>query len=91
MIRIQQWKERIIAFFVQASRPASKNLAYQFAGSVEQFRFSKSAAEAVIEGAQFIQENAPEKKHLKHELFSEIDARLDPEGCDFVIDIRHHA
>ena len=71
-------EERTIAF-VQASRPALKNLGYQFAGSVEQFRFSRSAAEAV-ERAQFIQENAPEKKHLKHELFSEIEAHLDPEA-----------
>ena len=71
-------EERIIAF-VRASRPALENLAYKFAGSVEQFRFSKSAAEAV-EGAQFIQENAPEKKHLKHELFSEIEAHLDSEA-----------
>ena len=71
-------EERIIAL-VQASRPALENLAYQFAGSVEQFRFSKSAAEAV-EGARFIQENAPEKKHLKHELFYEIEAHLDPEA-----------
>jgi len=71
-------EERTIAF-VQASRPALKKLAYQFAGSVEQFRFSKSAAETV-EGAQFIQENAPEKKHLKHELFSEIEAHLDSEA-----------
>lgn len=69
---------RIIAF-VQASRPALENLAYQFAGSVEQFRFSKSAAEAV-EGAHFIQENVPEKRYLKHELFSEIEAHLDPEA-----------
>ena len=71
-------EERIIAF-VHASRPALEKLAYKFAGSVEQFRFSKSAAEAV-EGAQFIQENAPEKKHLKHELFSEIEAHLDSEA-----------
>ena len=33
-------EERIIDF-VQASRPALKKLAYKFAGSVEQFRFSK--------------------------------------------------
>ena len=33
-------EERIIGF-VQASRPALENLAYRFAGSVEQFRFSK--------------------------------------------------
>ncbi len=69
---------QIIAF-VQASRPALESLSYQSAGSVEQFRFSKSAAETV-EGAQFIQENAPEKKHLKHELFSEIEAHLDSEA-----------
>ena len=71
-------EERIIDF-VQAARPALENLGYRFAGSFEQFRFSKSAA-AAVEGVQFIQENAPENINLKHALFSEIEAHLDPEA-----------
>jgi len=71
-------EERIIAF-VDASRPALEGLGYQFAGSTEQFRFSRSAIGAV-EDAQFIQENAPEKTNLKHQLFSEIEPHLEPEA-----------
>jgi carnitine 3-dehydrogenase len=71
-------EERIIAF-VDASRPALESLGYQFAGSTEQFRFSRSAIGAV-EDAQFIQENAPEKTKLKHQLFSEIEPHLEPEA-----------
>jgi carnitine 3-dehydrogenase len=71
-------EERIIAF-VDASRPALDSLGCQFAGSTEQFRFSRSAIGAV-EDAQFIQENAPEKTKLKHQLFSEIEPHLEPEA-----------
>ena len=71
-------EERIINF-VQAARPALENLGYRFAGSVEQFRFLRSATDAV-EGAQFVQENAPEKTNLKRALFSEIETHLDPEA-----------
>jgi carnitine 3-dehydrogenase len=71
-------EERIIAF-VNASRPALESLGHQFAGSTEHFRFSQSAIGAV-EDAQFIQENAPEKTNLKHQLFSEIEPHLEPEA-----------
>lgn len=71
-------EERIIAF-VDASRLALESLGYQFAGSTEQFRFSRSAIGAV-EDAQFIQENAPEKTNVKHQLFSEIEPHLEPEA-----------
>jgi len=71
-------EDRIIAF-IDASRPALESLGYPFAGSTELFRFSQNAIGAV-EDAQFIQENAPEKISIKHQLFSEIEPHLGPEA-----------
>ena len=69
-------EERIVAF-IAASNSALKSLGYQTAGSFERFRFSQSAAAAVLD-AEFIQENAPEKIAVKHQLFSEIESHLEP-------------
>jgi carnitine 3-dehydrogenase len=69
-------EERIVAF-IAASNSALKSLGYQTAGSFERFRFSQSAADAVLD-AEFIQENAPEKIAVKHQLFGEIESYLEP-------------
>lgn len=47
-------------------------------GSPDLVRVARSAAEAV-DGAAFVQENAPERIDLKHELYREIDAVAAPD------------
>ena len=69
--------EASIIRFVNASKSALQSLGYQSAGTLERFRFSPSASDAV-QGAELIQENAPEKIDVKHQLFSEIEPHLDP-------------
>ena len=69
--------EASIIRFIDSSKSALQSLGYEFAGSTERFQFSQSASDAV-RGAELIQENAPEKMDVKHQLFSEIEPHLDP-------------
>ena len=72
-------KKEEITDFIQASKSALRRLGYQSAGLIERFRFVQNPIDAV-QGAELIQENAPERLSVKHQLFSEIEPYLNSQA-----------
>lgn len=62
---------------VDAAWPALHSLGLCTRGTPDALRFADSAADAVL-SAQFVQENAPERIPVKHEIYSEIEPALVP-------------
>jgi 3-hydroxyacyl-CoA dehydrogenase len=63
--------------YVKAAWPALTKLGLAPGASTSRLRF-ESSLEAVLEGADLVQENAPEREPLKIKLFAEIDSILPP-------------
>ncbi len=68
-----------ITDFIQASQSSLRRLGYRSAGLTERFRFTQDPLDAV-QGAELIQENAPERLGVKHQLFSEIEPYLESQA-----------
>jgi carnitine 3-dehydrogenase len=62
---------------VQAAWPALTKLGLAPGASTSRLRF-ESGLEAALEGADMVQENAPEREALKIKLFADIDSILPP-------------
>ena len=72
-------KELEIRGFVIDSEPTLRALGFSHAGSLTNFCFTTDAAKAV-EGAQVVQESAPENLVLKQQLYRLIESALDPKS-----------
>ncbi|MEM7295918.1 MAG: 3-hydroxyacyl-CoA dehydrogenase NAD-binding domain-containing protein [Pseudomonadota bacterium] len=62
---------------IDAAWPALEELGLTARGTPDSLRFVPSATEAV-DGAEFVQENAPERALIKHALYGEIEPKLTP-------------
>jgi 3-hydroxybutyryl-CoA dehydrogenase len=60
---------------VEEAWPTLETLGLAARGRPDALRFAQTAAEAV-EGAQFVQENVPEREAIKHALYAEIEPAL---------------
>ncbi|MBR9851924.1 MAG: NAD-binding protein [Rhodobacteraceae bacterium] len=60
---------------VQEASKTLRTLGWEHAGNAANIRFTDDPAEAV-QGADFIQENAPENLDVKHELYAKIEPHL---------------
>ena len=65
--------------YINNAWPALESLGLTGSGDPENFTLHASAAEAV-DGADFVQESVPEKLELKHALYAEIEAALQPDA-----------
>ena len=70
-------RELEIREFVINSEPTLRALGFSHAGSLTDFCFTTDAVKAV-EGAQVVQESAPENLVLKQQLYRLIESALDP-------------
>ena len=68
-----------VASYIEKAWPALNDLGFTDGNRTGRLNFFETPAEAV-EGAQFIQENVPEKIEIKHALFAEIEPHLLPEA-----------
>lgn len=71
--------EKTVRAYVERAWPTLEDLGLVKGGSPDRVRFARSAADAVS-GATFIQENVPERLNIKHALYAEIEAHLDPQA-----------
>lgn len=71
--------EQSVRDYVEMAWPTLSELGLTTNGNPEAMSFHKSAAEAV-DGADFVQENVPERLPIKHETFAEIEPVLKPEA-----------
>ena len=69
--------ERTVRNYVEVAWPTLTELGLTEHGDPDAIRFCSSAAKAV-EGADFVQENVPERVAIKHATFAEIEPRLAP-------------
>ena len=65
--------------YVETAWPALVELGLTERATPDAIRFVTSAAEAV-NGADFVQENVPERETIKHQIYSEIEEALKPDA-----------
>ena len=70
--------EAKIRELVESAWPALKKLGLADGASPERLQFTSDLASA-LDGAQFVQESAPDREQLKIELFAQMDAATAPE------------
>ncbi|HTY67161.1 MAG TPA: 3-hydroxyacyl-CoA dehydrogenase NAD-binding domain-containing protein [Alphaproteobacteria bacterium] len=70
--------ETFVRRFISDAWPALSRLGLAAGADPERVRFAKDAAAAVA-GAEFVQENGPEREDLKIELFRALDGAVAPE------------
>lgn len=68
--------ETTVRDYIERAWPTLQELGLVKNGDPDAVTFHKSPAQAV-EGASFVQESVPERIAIKHQLYSEIEARLD--------------
>lgn len=71
--------QKDVGDYVERAWPTLLELGLAVDGRRGNITFHKSAAEAVA-GAQFIQENVPERIEIKHAVFKEIEPHLEPQA-----------
>lgn len=70
--------EAFIREYVRTAWPALDRLGLAPGASVERLRFERDPV-AAVDGAEFVQESAPEREDMKVELFERLDRALAPE------------
>ena len=65
--------------YIENAWPALQRLGMAESASPDRWRFTADPAEAV-RGAQFVQENAPERLEVKQELFARVESALSPDA-----------
>jgi 3-hydroxyacyl-CoA dehydrogenase len=70
--------ERFLRNYIDNAWPTLTRLGLAGGASPERVRFERDPVKA-LEGAQFVQESAPEREDMKIELFARIDRALPPE------------
>lgn len=70
--------EAFIRDYVRTAWPALDRLGLAPGASVERLRFERDPV-AAVDGAEFVQESAPEREDMKVELFERLDRALAPE------------
>ncbi|MBV7395744.1 3-hydroxyacyl-CoA dehydrogenase NAD-binding domain-containing protein [Mameliella sediminis] len=71
--------ERQVRDYIETAWPTMTELGLTTNGTPDAIRFCATAAEAVA-GADFVQENVPERLPIKHATFAEIEPVLKPEA-----------
>jgi 3-hydroxyacyl-CoA dehydrogenase len=70
--------EAFIRDYVRTAWPSLERLGLAPGASAERLRFERDPV-AAVEGAEFVQESAPEREDMKVELFERLDRALPPE------------
>ena len=71
--------EQSVNDYIKSAWPMLEQLGMTAKGDLKNLAFFKRAQDAVI-GAQFVQENVPERLEIKHKLFAQIENSLEPDA-----------